>query len=74
MPVLNFDQHTGTVTLVNHALELTIATRPWYNPRHLCDLDGGRTFADSDYIWSDGQPAVLIGLPQLTTEIGRAHV
>ena len=67
MPVLNFDQHTGTVTLVNHALELTIATRPWYNPRHLCDLDGGRTFADSDYIWSDGQPAVLIGLPQLTT-------
>lgn len=67
MPVIEFDPSTGRVTLVNQPLELTIDTRPAYNPRGLRDLSGGRTFADSDYIWSDGEPALLIGEPQLST-------
>ena len=67
MPAVEFDPRTGTVTLATHALELIIETRPVYNPRGLRDLSSGQTFADSDYVWSDAEPAVLIGLPQLST-------
>jgi hypothetical protein len=68
MPLMNWDQATGTVTLRNGRLELTIETRPWYNPRSLKDRPSGQAFADSDYAWSDGEPAALLGAPSLTTQ------
>ena len=64
---MHLEEPTGTVTLVNGRLELTIETRPWYNPRCLRDLHSGRLFADSDYVWSDGEPAALVGAPVFTT-------
>src|SRR5206468_9145800 len=57
---------SGTVTLTNQDLVLTIAIQPWYNPRQLHDASTGRTFADSDYVWSYGASVRLIGPPQLT--------
>src|SRR5579859_3207399 len=67
MPSLQLDPSTGTVTLTNGRLELTIETRPSYNPSRLRDLQSGRAFADSDYVWSDWEPAALIEPPVLTT-------
>ena len=67
MPTLILDQATGTVTLINGRLELTVETRPGYNPRSLTDLQSGRAFADSDYAWWDAEPAALLGAPGLTT-------
>ncbi len=66
-PTLTLDPHTGTVTLTNDALALTIETRPHYNPRRLVDADSGRAYADSDYVWSDGVAATLTEPAQTTT-------
>jgi hypothetical protein len=66
-PTLHRDPQTGTVTLTNGRLRLTIATRPAYNPHRLVDLDTGRAYADSDYLWPGRAPAVLVGEPGLTT-------
>jgi len=67
MPSLHLDPSTGTVTLANGRLELTIETLPWYNPCRLRDLQSGRALADSDYVWADGAPAALAEPPVLTT-------
>src|SRR5260370_35606855 len=67
MSLLRFDQSTGQVTLSNGWLERTIETQPWYNPGRLRDVPSGRIFADSDYVWSDGEPAALVEAPVLTT-------
>lgn len=39
-PTLHLNSHTGTITLTNGALALTVETRPYYNPRRLHDTDG----------------------------------
>jgi len=57
---------SGTAILVNGTLELVIETRPAYNPQRLSDLSTGRALADSYYVWSDGEPAVLLGQPQIS--------
>ena len=67
MPSMQLDESSGTVTLANGRLELSIETRPWYNPRGLRDLQSGRAFADTDYVWSDGDPAVLAEPAVFTT-------
>src|SRR5689334_15124049 len=66
MPNIILDESTGTLTLTNGRLELTIDTRPAYNPRGLRDITSGQTFADSDYIWWDLEPAALTEPPVLT--------
>ncbi len=64
--MINLEETTGTVTLINGRLALTVATRPAYNPTQLCDTASGRVFADADYEWAGGQP-VLLGAPVLAT-------
>ena len=65
-PAVHIDPIAGVVTLRTGALELTIATRPHYNPHRLSNVDSGRAYADSDYGWADDAPVRLVGEPHLT--------
>lgn len=59
----SYDRHSGEVTIRNGRLELIVQTKSGLNPNRMRDVQTGRTYADSDYIWPEGKQPKVIGEP-----------
>jgi len=67
-PSVEFRPQTGKVVMTSGSLELVVETNSGLNACSLRDLKSGRAYADTDYVWPNGQFPKLEGAAAIVSE------